>query len=56
MWQDRIVLLFDDLFAIGRQVRAVARLLREAGAVQVRGLVLARAPWRGTDRQGTLDS
>ncbi|MGX1311035.1 putative amidophosphoribosyltransferase [Streptomyces calvus] len=52
--QDRTVLLFDDLFTTGQQMQAVARLLREAGAAEVRGLVLARAPWRGADRQGAL--
>ncbi|MFI5571498.1 ComF family protein [Streptomyces sp. NPDC051740] len=56
--RDRTVLLFDDLFTTGQQMQAVARLLREAGATEVRGLVLARAPWRGADRQpggqGTL--
>ncbi|WUS53064.1 phosphoribosyltransferase family protein [Streptomyces mirabilis] len=52
--QDRTVLLFDDLFTTGQQMQAVACLLREAGATEVRGLVLARAPWRGADRQGAL--
>ncbi|WP_244313374.1 ComF family protein [Streptomyces zinciresistens] len=52
--QDRTLLLFDDLFTTGQQMQAVARLLRDAGAAEVRGLVLARAPWRGTDRQGAL--
>ncbi|MFC8699450.1 ComF family protein [Streptomyces parvus] len=52
--QDRTVLLFDDLFTTGQQMQAVARLLRDAGATEIRGLVLARAPWRGPDRQGAL--
>ncbi|MCP2314281.1 ComF family protein [Kitasatospora paracochleata] len=40
------VLLVDDVFTTGAQMVTVSRLLREHGAREVRGLVLARAPWR----------
>ncbi|MFE4514732.1 ComF family protein [Kitasatospora sp. NPDC056783] len=40
------VLLVDDVFTTGAQMTTVARLLRQFGAREVRGLVLARAPWR----------
>jgi predicted amidophosphoribosyltransferase len=41
------ILVFDDVCTTGSQLNAVAaRLLDEGGAAQVRGLVLARAPWR----------
>lgn len=40
------VLLVDDVFTTGAQMAAVSRLLRQHGAREVRGLVLARAPWR----------
>jgi len=40
------VLLIDDVFTTGSQMATVARFLRDQGAAEVRGLVLARAPWR----------
>ncbi|WP_233288865.1 ComF family protein [Kitasatospora sp. MBT63] len=40
------VLLVDDVFTTGAQMATVSRLLRHHGAREVRGLVLARAPWR----------
>ncbi|MFG2152672.1 hypothetical protein [[Kitasatospora] papulosa] len=52
--RDRTILLFGALFTTGQQMPAVARLLRGAGAAEVRGLVLARAPWRGADRHWAL--
>lgn len=43
----RKILVFDDVCTTGSQLDAVADcLLREGNASQVRGLVLARAPWR----------
>jgi predicted amidophosphoribosyltransferase len=39
------VLLVDDLFTTGAQFVTVSRILREAGAIDVRGLVIARTPW-----------
>nr|WP_107069874.1 phosphoribosyltransferase family protein [Streptomyces sp. CNQ431] len=41
------VLLVDDVFTSGSQLQHVARRLRETGASDVWGLVLARAPWSG---------
>lgn len=41
------ILVFDDVCTTGSQLNAVAGyLLDHGGAAQVRGLVLARAPWR----------
>ncbi|MEW1914800.1 phosphoribosyltransferase family protein [Kitasatospora sp. NPDC085895] len=42
----RKLLLVDDVFTTGAQMTTIARLLRSHGAREVRGLVLARAPWR----------
>jgi len=43
----RRVLVFDDVCTTGSQLNAVAECLLDQGrAVTVRGLVLARAPWR----------
>ncbi len=43
----RKILVFDDVCTTGSQLDAVgACLLDEGGASHVRGLVLARAPWR----------
>jgi predicted amidophosphoribosyltransferase len=43
----RHILVFDDVCTTGNQLDAVADcLLREGRAARVRGLVLARAPWR----------
>jgi predicted amidophosphoribosyltransferase len=45
--EDRKILVFDDVCTTGSQLDAVAAcLLDEGGASHVRGLVLARAPWR----------
>jgi predicted amidophosphoribosyltransferase len=45
--EGRKVLVFDDVCTTGSQLNTVAAcLLDEGGATQVRGLVLARAPWR----------
>jgi predicted amidophosphoribosyltransferase len=41
----RRVLVVDDVCTTGRQLDALARRLSEAGAVETRGVVLARAPW-----------
>ncbi len=43
----RTILVVDDVCTTGRQLNAVADcLMREGRAARVRGLVLARAPWR----------
>ena len=43
----RKILIFDDVCTTGSQLDAVAiRLLEDGQAAQVRGLTLARAPWR----------
>jgi predicted amidophosphoribosyltransferase len=45
--QGRKILVFDDVCTTGSQIDAVAdRLLSDGHAAEVRGLVLARAPWR----------
>ncbi|MET9914888.1 ComF family protein [Streptomyces sp. NPDC006476] len=41
------ILLVDDVFTSGSQLRQVALRLRASGAADVRGLVLARVPWSG---------
>jgi predicted amidophosphoribosyltransferase len=44
--EGRKILVFDDVCATGSQLDAVANCLLEEGhATEVRGLVLARAPW-----------
>lgn len=48
----RRVVLVDDVCTSGWQLEAVAELLRTAGACQVRGVVLARTPWRGRPLTG----
>ncbi|MGC8510626.1 MAG: ComF family protein [Acidimicrobiales bacterium] len=41
------VLVYDDICTTGHQLDAVADvLIREGGAADVEGVVLARAPWR----------
>ncbi|MEV0589620.1 hypothetical protein [Nonomuraea sp. NPDC050310] len=40
------ILLIDDVFTTGSQFHEVGRFLIGHGAVDVRGLVLARVPWR----------
>lgn len=43
----RKILIFDDVCTTGSQLDAVAGCLLDDGqAAQVRGLTLARAPWR----------
>jgi predicted amidophosphoribosyltransferase len=45
----RFVLVYDDVCATGSQLDAVADcLLDQGGAARVEGIVLARAPWRGS--------
>ena len=39
------VIVYDDICTTGLQLNAVARRLREWGAVSVHGVVLARQPW-----------
>jgi predicted amidophosphoribosyltransferase len=41
----RRILVLDDVFTEGSTMRELARALRQAGAVEVAGLVLARRPW-----------
>jgi predicted amidophosphoribosyltransferase len=41
------VLVFDDVFTSGLTLREVARKLKDAGAIDVAGVVLARQPFRG---------
>lgn len=45
------VLVLDDVLAEGSTLREVARALRSAGAREVAGLVLARAPWQSAPGQ-----
>jgi predicted amidophosphoribosyltransferase len=42
----RTVLVIDDVMTTGSTLNAVATALRQAGAVSVNGLVLARTPAR----------
>ncbi len=42
------VLVFDDVYTEGLTLRAVARSLRESGAIEVSEVVLARQPFRGS--------
>jgi predicted amidophosphoribosyltransferase len=42
----KTIMVYDDVFTGGHTLNAVARRLREAGAVKVVGLALARQPWR----------
>jgi predicted amidophosphoribosyltransferase len=42
----KTVVVFDDVFTAGDTLNAVGRRLLEAGAGQVIGLTMARAPWR----------
>ena len=44
--QDGNVLVYDDVCTTGYQLDAIARVLKEAGAASVTGLVLARTPLR----------
>ncbi|MGW1659188.1 ComF family protein [Streptomyces atratus] len=43
--RDARILLVDDVLTSGSQLQHVARRLTTYGAAEVRGLVLARAPW-----------
>jgi predicted amidophosphoribosyltransferase len=40
------IAVFDDVFTTGSTLNSVARKLREAGAREVVGVTLSRAPWR----------
>lgn len=40
------VIVYDDVLTTGCQLDTIARFLKAHGAASVRGLVLARAPWR----------
>lgn len=42
--RDRVVVLVDDVATTGATLHAAARALAEAGAAEIRGLVLARTP------------
>jgi predicted amidophosphoribosyltransferase len=42
------VLVYDDVYTEGLTLRAVASALRDAGAVEVSEIVLARQPYRGS--------
>lgn len=42
----KTVVVFDDVFTAGDTLNAAGRRLREAGADEVIGLTMARAPWR----------
>jgi predicted amidophosphoribosyltransferase len=45
----RFILVYDDIATTGGQLDAIAAcLLDDGGAARVEGIVLARAPWRGT--------
>jgi len=49
--QGKFVVIYDDICTTGTQLNALAAcLLDEGGAARVEGIVLARAPWRGTSR------
>lgn len=42
------ILVYDDVYTEGLTLRAVASCLRDAGAVEVSGVVLARQPYSGS--------
>jgi predicted amidophosphoribosyltransferase len=45
----KTVLVMDDVCTTGGQLDAIAGcLFEQGGAAQVEGVVLARAPWRGS--------
>ncbi len=46
--EGRRVLVYDDVYTEGLTLRAVARALRDAGAIEVSEVVLAREPYRGS--------
>jgi len=46
------ILVVDDVLTEGSTLREVARSLRQAGALEVAGLVLARPGWRDVPRPG----
>jgi predicted amidophosphoribosyltransferase len=47
--QGKLVVVYDDICTTGTQLDAIAAcLLDEGGAARVEGVVLARAPWRGS--------
>jgi predicted amidophosphoribosyltransferase len=47
----KTVLVIEDVCTTGTQLDAVAGVLLDQGrAARVEGVVLARAPWRGTSR------
>ena len=42
------ILVYDDVYTEGLTLREVARSLRDAGAVEVSEVVLARQPYSGS--------
>jgi predicted amidophosphoribosyltransferase len=50
------ILVLDDVLTDGSTLREVARVLRQAGAREVAGLVLARPVWRDRPSDGRLES
>ena len=43
--EGRRVVVFDDVMTTGETLNVIAKALREAGAREVSGIVLARQPW-----------
>jgi predicted amidophosphoribosyltransferase len=46
--KDKRILVYDDVYTEGLTLRAIARALRDAGAMEVSEVVLARQPYRGS--------
>ena len=47
---DKRVVVYDDICTTGHQLNEVARRLKDWGATQVYGIVLARHPWEDKQR------
>lgn len=43
--EGRRVVVYDHVMTTGETLNAIARALRQAGALEVSGIVLARQPW-----------